>query len=237
MNNIKTRNAKQIFFEMSTSSWGFFLVIGFPILNAFIYCIYINIVDIEWVNYSILIQSYDPQTAKRILARVLDHSNLFHFGKMAFWPVVLCQLKILLIAIFTVAIAQFFNSRIEAKRLFLMSLWSHITLLVGMLLSLAVLVTANSPVRIYLKDLDPISWNSLLKLKGDGALQFFTSFEGPIVFVNIFILAYLFKRQSNLEDINVTAHIGWIRSILFAAIPYFIFMSMEYYLFGVAFSG
>jgi len=224
------------FAMVTANQWGFLLLIALPILNALVYVIYINLVDIEWVYASQLVEIHNPQVRQRLLEKQLGRDLLVHWAKLSFWPIMLCQIKILLVAIFTVAIGQFFNAQVKASRLFLMSLWSHITQLVTMVLSVAMLVRSTSPVRIQVSDLNPVSWSSFFKLWEPGMLQFFYSYEGPLVFLNIFILAYLFRHQSATNSVNTVPHVGWMQSILFATLPYLMFLGLEYYLLGIAFS-
>ncbi len=233
---MRLKKFEQLVHKMTIERWGGLLLVALPITNAFIYWIYVGKLDIEWFHYSRLIQLYSPEMTQQILSKLLEHGALFHWAKLSLWIVVLCFIKLLLIGIFSIAFAQFFNSSIKGTRLFLISLWSQVTLVFGMTLSLVRLLNAESPMRIYLKDLDPSSWNSILKINGDGALQFFTSYNGPIVFVNIFILAYLFKHQTNLIERGTTSQTGWAKSISFALLPYAIVLGVEYCILGIVLS-
>ena len=220
-------NIDQKIVRVTMCGWGMWLLLGFPILNALIYLVYVNGVDLEWVYSSKLAKTFDPQIAQQVLAKKLDHNIMWHWAKLALWPTVLYQVQILLIVIFSISFAQFFDSKIGAKKVILISVWSHVTLLLGMLLSFVNFTSVDVPVRMHLIDLNPVSWNRIFRLEGDGSLQLFTSFESPMVFLNIFILAYLFKRQSQ---------VWWIKSLIFASLPYVLFLGLKYHIFGIVLS-
>lgn len=226
-------NVDQKFVKFTTSAWGFWLLIVLPLLNMSVYFAYVINVDIEWLYASKLVKTFDSQISQQILAKKLDHGTLWHWAKLALWPSVLYQIKILLVAVFAVSFAQFFNTKISIKKILLISLWSHITLVIGIVASLSNIVSADKPLRMYLIDLDPFSWNRIFRLEGDGPLQFFTSFENPTIFLNVFILAYLFKRLSHSDESVGDFEMGWMTCFLFATLPYLTFLGLKYHIFGI----
>lgn len=230
-------NLRFNFLKMSDSRWGYWLLLGLPLLNATVSVGYINFIDLEWLYFSKLSQNYEQQLSQMLIKSQLAHSILWHWAKLSFWPAILFGLKILFVGFLTVVIAQFFNSKMKVRDLFLISLWSNISVFFTVIVSSAHMITSGMPLRMNINELDPLSWNSILNIKGDGALQFFTAFEGPIVLLNIFVLAFLFKSKSYMLASSSESRIGWGRSVLFAALPYLLFLCAKYYLFAVVFSG
>lgn len=228
---------KHTYLKMTRSMWGYWLLLGLPLLNASVSVIYINSVDLEWLYSSRLTQSYDQQMTQILLKSQLAHSILWQWAKLSFWPTILFGLKVILVGFLTVAIAQFFNSKMKLKNLFLIGLWSNVSLIFTVIVSSLHMLVSEMPLRMKINELDLLSWNSILKIEGDGALQFFTAFEGPIVVLNIFLLAFLFKSESHRLEEASEGRIGWGQSIFFATLPYLLFLGTEYYIFAVVFSG
>lgn len=230
-------NLKNTYLKITRSMWGYSLLFLLPLLNASVSAIYINYVDLEWLYSSRITQNYDQQMAQILLKNQLAHSLLWQWAKLSFWPSILFAVKIILLGFLTASISQFFNSKIKLKNLFLISLWANISLLFSVVFSVLHMLFSEMPLRIKINDLDPLSWNSIMKLEGDGPLQFFTSFESPLVIIDVFFLAFLFKNESRIQNKENEASLGWAGSLFFAILPYILFLGTKYYVFSVVFSG
>lgn len=211
------------FFERSL---GFWLLLLLPASAAFVYVLFLQVVDRDWMYLTTLSFSNDAHTAAMLAPRLASKAPMWHFGKIALWPIILLCVEILVVATLCMIVAQLSGVTTKLRHFFVAGLWSKATYLFIAFVMYARLLLNDSPVRILSKDLDMLSWNSILELQGDRPLQFLASNQGPIVLVSIAILALAYRRLTGR---------GWAMSMMFGVLPYGLWLASQYYLFVVVF--
>lgn len=205
---------------------GYWLLVLIPASAALLHFLHLQLVDLEWMYFTSFRYGHDEQTAAMLASRSASKPPMWHFGKNALWPIILLFCETLAVATLSMILAQLSGATAKLRHFFLAGLWSKATFLLTALLVYIRLLVSDSPVRILSKDLDLLSWNSILGLEGDRPLQFLTSNQGPVVLLSIAILAFAYRRLTGRS---------WALSCLFGMIPYGLWLAGQYYLFAVVF--
>jgi hypothetical protein len=205
---------------------GYWLLLLIPASAVAVYFLHLQLVDLEWMYYTNLRFSNDDQTASLLAQRLAAKSPMWHFGKNGLWPIILLCAETICIAMLCMVIAQLSGTTARLRDFFIAGLWSKAVYLLTAMMIYARLLIQEDPLRILSKDLDVLSWNSLLGLQGDRPLQFLTCNQGPMVIVSIAILALAYRQLTGRS---------WTISIVFGALPYTLWLAGQYYLFAVVF--
>lgn len=211
------------FFQRPFGYWFLFLI---PASAVCVFLLHLQLVDLEWMYFTNLRFSNDEHTAVMLASRLAAKAPMWHFGKNALWPIVLLCLETMTVAALCMVVAQLSGTSARLRDFFIAGLWSKSVYLLTALVIYTRLLIEDRPLRILSKDLDILSWNSLLGLQGDGPIQFLTSNQGPIVFASIAILALAYRQLTGR---------GWTMSIVFGVVPYGLWLAGQYYLFAIVF--
>jgi hypothetical protein len=211
------------FFERSA---GWFLLLIIPLSAIFVYALHTQTVDLEWLYINVLSSRFSPESNSAIAKQLTAYGPMWHFGKQGFWRIIILIIDTLIIAVSCSLFSQLFGVRAKLRHFFVLGLWSKATyLLTASVITLRILLQ-DTPTHILTNDLDPFSWNSLLALPGNKALQYFTCSHGPIAILGIGILAYGFRQLSGRS---------WTQAACFAVLPYAVALGIQFYVFGVFF--
>jgi hypothetical protein len=208
---------------------GWILLLIIPLSAVFVYALHTQTVDLEWLFFAQLSQwEYaNPERDAALAREIAAFPPLWHFGKQGFWRIVILTLDTLIVGLSCMLFSQLFGVRAKLRHFFVLGLWAKATYLLTASIITLRIVLQDTPTHILTTDLDPFSWNSLLSLPGNGGLQYFTSYHGPIAFIGMAILAYGFRQLSGRS---------WTQAACFAVLPYAIALGIQYYVFGVFFN-
>jgi hypothetical protein len=202
------------------------LLIILPAALALTYYVHLQTVDLVWLYQANLMPIVGPDKANELASVMAGRGAMWNFAKIALWPTLLFVLELFLLMACASSVGLLMGIPRQGRSLANAALWSKSTVFVTAIAALVARGLVEKPARVFTKDLDPLSWNSLLHLPGDGALQFFTSFQGPLSLVGVGILALAFRQLTQR---------GWGQSIMFGVLPYAILNALQFYLFGVVF--
>ncbi len=202
------------------------LLLFLPATLALAYYVHLQTVDLHWLYETNLTQVVGRDKANELASVLVAHGTMWNFGKVAFWPILLFVLELFVLMACASSIALLLGITRQGRNLAMAALWSKSTVFVTAIVALVARGLVEKPARVLTKDLDPLSWNSVLHIPGDGALQYYTSFHGPLSLVGVGILALAFRQLT---------HRGWPQSILFGLIPYALVEASQFYLFRFVF--
>jgi hypothetical protein len=214
------------FSQLCRSNGSWYLLFFLPGILLLAYYVHVQTVDLFWMYKSSHLAFFGEAQATQVAAAQVSLGLGWSLGKQALWPLILFVLEMLTLAVIAAVLALVVGVPNQAATIAKAALWSKATVLIT---AIAVLVSRGltpRPARVLTKDIDPLSWNSLLQVPGDGPLQFYTSFHGPVAILGAMILILAFKQITGM---------GWVKATCLGSLPYFVTNAAQYYVFGVVF--
>jgi hypothetical protein len=209
-----------------TRAAGYWLLLLLPALSALVYLLYASSVDLEWLHLQYGSPYLNAATMQQLAAHLAAKDVWWQFGKLGLWPTILLCIEVLTIGVCCMGLGQLFGTDVKLRQLFLLGIWSKATYLLTATAIIVNMLIQDAPMHLLTTALDPLSWNNLLHMQGDGAIQFLTCNQGPVSLLGIGIVAYGFRQLSGRS---------WLQNGLFGALPYALYLASQYYLFGVVF--
>lgn len=209
-----------------TRSSGYWLLMLLPLLSALVYFLYASSVDLEWLHLQNGSRFLNDAAMRELAAQLAAKDLGWQFGKLGLWPTILLAIEVLTIGVCCMGVGQLFGTDLALRQLFLLGVWSKATYLLTALAIIVHMLTMDAPLHLLSTALDPLSWNSLLHMEGNGPIQFLSCNQGPLSLLGVAIVAYGFRLLTGRD---------WLHSALFGALPYALYYASQYYLFGVVF--